>query len=81
LPSRLIQPAGGQRLAKEGGHGFHTQRPAEPEHSARPFPVEHAITAGKPIKHHYRFFEEDPMVGPFVVFGPQKARKKGDFLK
>ena len=37
--------------------------------------VEHAITAGKPIKHHYRFFEEAPMVGPFVVFGQQKAKE------
>ncbi|MGA1600124.1 MAG: hypothetical protein ACO4AU_13815 [bacterium] len=37
--------------------------------------VEHAIVSGKPVKHHYNFFENASMVGPFVVFGQQKAKE------
>ncbi len=37
--------------------------------------VEHAMHSGKPIKHHYRFFENAEMIGPFVVFGQQKAKE------
>ncbi|MGK5094456.1 hypothetical protein WDW89_20875 [Deltaproteobacteria bacterium TL4] len=37
--------------------------------------VEHSIVVGKPIKHRYSFFEAPQMVGPFVVFGQQKAKE------
>jgi len=37
--------------------------------------VEHSMMAGKPVKHTYHFFENDSMVGPFVVFGQQKAKE------
>ena len=37
--------------------------------------VEHSILAGKPIKHRYRFFEDGDRVGPYVVFGQQKAKE------
>jgi serine protein kinase len=37
--------------------------------------VEHAITPGKPIKHRYGFFEDVDYVGPFAVFGQQKAKE------
>ncbi len=37
--------------------------------------VEHAIQPGKPVKHTYHFFETQEMVGPFVVFGQQKAKE------
>jgi serine protein kinase len=37
--------------------------------------VEHAMIAGKPVKHTYRFFESKDFVGPFVVFGQQKAKE------
>ncbi|VAX06566.1 hypothetical protein MNBD_GAMMA26-270 [hydrothermal vent metagenome] len=37
--------------------------------------VDHAIMPGKPIKHHYSFFENDKFVGPFTVFGQQKAKE------
>lgn len=37
--------------------------------------VEHSLTAGKPVKHRYEFFEAPTMVGPYVVFGQQKAKE------
>ncbi|MBF0288480.1 MAG: hypothetical protein HQM14_11740 [SAR324 cluster bacterium] len=37
--------------------------------------VEHSITVGKPVKHRYDFFEAPGMVGPYVVFGQQKAKE------
>ena len=37
--------------------------------------VEHAIIPGKPIKHRYNFFEDERSVGPFTVFGQQKAKE------
>jgi serine protein kinase len=37
--------------------------------------VEHSIVSGKPVKHRYRFFEDTEMVGPFVVFGQQRAKE------
>jgi serine protein kinase len=37
--------------------------------------VEHAIIPGKPIKHRYGFFEDVDYVGPFAVFGQQKAKE------
>jgi len=37
--------------------------------------VEHAIVAGKPVKHRYGFFEEEDLVNPFIVFGQQKAKE------
>ena len=37
--------------------------------------VEHAIVPGKPIKHRYAFFENKEVVGPFTVFGQQKAKE------
>ncbi len=37
--------------------------------------VEHAIVPGKPIKHRYAFFENVDYVGPFAVFGQQKAKE------
>jgi len=37
--------------------------------------VEHAIMPGKPIKHRYSFFENEEFVGPFTVFGQQKAKE------
>lgn len=37
--------------------------------------VDHSISPGKPIKHHYHFFENAERVGPFVVFGQQKAKE------
>lgn len=37
--------------------------------------VEHAMIAGKPVKHTYLFFENEGLVGPFVVFGQQKAKE------
>ena len=37
--------------------------------------VEHAIVPGKPIKHRYSFFEDKQAVGPFTVFGQQKAKE------
>ena len=36
--------------------------------------VERTIVPGKPIKHRYEFFEDDTLVGNFVVFGQQKAK-------
>ena len=36
--------------------------------------VERTIVPGKPIKHRYEFFEDDALVGNFVVFGQQKAK-------
>ena len=36
--------------------------------------VERTIVPGKPIKHRYEFFEDDALVGMFVVFGQQKAK-------
>ncbi len=37
--------------------------------------VEHSMAAGKPVKHTYHFFEDPEMVGPFIVFGQQKAKE------
>ncbi len=37
--------------------------------------VERTIVPGKPIKHRYAFFEDDALVGTFVVFGQQKAKE------
>lgn len=37
--------------------------------------VEHSMITGKPVKHTYHFFEDPQMVGPFVVFGQQKAKE------
>jgi serine protein kinase len=37
--------------------------------------VEHSMVAGKPVRHTYRFFEEKEMVGPYIVFGQQKAKE------
>ena len=37
--------------------------------------VEHTIVPGKPIRHRYEFFEDDSLVGPYVVFGQQKAKE------
>ena len=37
--------------------------------------VDHAINPGKPIKHHYQFFENSDRVGAYVVFGQQKAKE------
>ena len=37
--------------------------------------VEHAITAGKPVKHRYSFFESEKLVEPYIVFGQQKAKE------
>ncbi|MFT5127972.1 MAG: serine protein kinase [Rhodothermales bacterium] len=38
--------------------------------------VEHRIVSGKPVKHPYRFFGDTEMVGPYVVFGQQRAKEK-----
>jgi len=37
--------------------------------------VEHSLSPGKPVKHRYRFFEDSQSVGPFIVFGQQKAKE------
>lgn len=37
--------------------------------------VEHALMPGKPVKHRYQFFEDAEVVGPFIVFGQQKAKE------
>ena len=37
--------------------------------------VDHSISPGKPIKHHYQFFENSDRVGGYVVFGQQKAKE------
>jgi len=37
--------------------------------------VEHALLPGKPVKHRYHFFEDAEIVGPFIVFGQQKAKE------
>lgn len=37
--------------------------------------VEHSIAPGKPVKHKYSFFEDSSLVGPFIVFGQQKAKE------
>jgi serine protein kinase len=37
--------------------------------------VERTIVIGKPIKHRYAFFEDESLVGDFVVFGQQKAKE------
>jgi len=37
--------------------------------------VEHSISPGKPVKHRYNFFENGELVGPFIVFGQQKAKE------
>ena len=37
--------------------------------------VEYTIVPGKPIHHRYNFFEDDKLVGVYVVFGQQKAKE------
>ena len=37
--------------------------------------VERTIVPGKPIKHRYAFFEDEDLVGLYVVFGQQKAKE------
>ncbi|MCP4751826.1 MAG: hypothetical protein GY866_13105, partial [Proteobacteria bacterium] len=37
--------------------------------------VDHSMVAGKPIRHTYNFFEDDKLVGDFVVFGQQRAKE------
>ena len=37
--------------------------------------VEHNLVPGKPVKHRYQFFENSDIVGPFIVFGQQKAKE------
>jgi serine protein kinase len=37
--------------------------------------VERTIVPGKPLKHRYAFFEDDTLVGLYVVFGQQKAKE------
>ncbi|MBN2535426.1 MAG: hypothetical protein JXB88_21285 [Spirochaetales bacterium] len=37
--------------------------------------VEYTIIPGKPIHHRYNFFEDDSLVGMYVVFGQQKAKE------
>mgnify|MGYP003572696309 CR=1 FL=1 len=37
--------------------------------------VEHHMTPGKPVKHDYQFFEDSSIIGPFVVFGQQRAKE------
>lgn len=37
--------------------------------------VEYTILPGKPIRHRYSFFESEALVGPFVVFGQQRAKE------
>ncbi len=37
--------------------------------------VEHSLSPGKPVKHRYGFFEDTKKVGPFIVFGQQKAKE------
>ncbi len=37
--------------------------------------VEHSIQPGKPVTHRYEFFDDGGQVGPYVVFGQQKAKE------
>ncbi|MBN1696893.1 MAG: hypothetical protein JW881_05220 [Spirochaetales bacterium] len=37
--------------------------------------VEYTIIPGKPIRHRYKFFEDEQLVGEYVVFGQQKAKE------
>ncbi|MCH2207601.1 MAG: hypothetical protein MK132_17230 [Lentisphaerales bacterium] len=37
--------------------------------------VEHSIVPGKPVKHRYKFFEQQSYVGNSIVFGQQKAKE------
>jgi serine protein kinase len=37
--------------------------------------VEYSVVPGKPIRHSYGFFEDERLVGPYVVFGQQKAKE------
>ncbi|HCN09866.1 MAG TPA: hypothetical protein DIT01_18225 [Lentisphaeria bacterium] len=37
--------------------------------------VEYNISPGKPLKHRYKFFEEQELIGPYVVFGQQRAKE------
>ncbi len=37
--------------------------------------VEYQVIPGKPIRHRYAFFEDESLVGPFAVFGQQKAKE------
>lgn len=37
--------------------------------------VEHSIVSGKPIKHRYKFFEDEEFVSGSIVFGQQKAKE------
>ncbi|PCJ58501.1 MAG: hypothetical protein COA79_13380 [Planctomycetota bacterium] len=35
----------------------------------------HKVITGKPIKHHYNFFEDEKFVGKNIVYGQQKAKE------
>lgn len=37
--------------------------------------VEHSIITGKPVVHHYKFFEEERLIAKNVVFGQQRAKE------
>ena len=37
--------------------------------------VEYSILPGKPVRHRYSFFLDANLVGPFVVFGQQRAKE------
>ncbi|MHB8765121.1 MAG: hypothetical protein ACYDA8_12420 [Deferrisomatales bacterium] len=37
--------------------------------------VEYSVVPGKPIRHRYAFFEDAALVGPYEVFGQQKAKE------
>lgn len=37
--------------------------------------VEHSIVSGKPVKHRYKFFEDNDLVSGSIVFGQQKAKE------
>ncbi|HXV63542.1 MAG TPA: hypothetical protein VEK15_22765, partial [Vicinamibacteria bacterium] len=37
--------------------------------------IERTLVPGKPIRHRYNFFENDALVGLYVVFGQQKAKE------
>ena len=37
--------------------------------------VEYNISPGKPLKHRYKFFEKEELIGPYVVFGQQRAKE------
>ncbi len=37
--------------------------------------VQHSIVPGKPVVHKYLFFEDESLIGKYVVFGQQKAKE------